>query len=134
MAVVLRGLGLDSDVIGPLATAGLGIQVVTPVPPEEQQQKHSGGNADRSWLRYMLLAELNTYKDTSRIDIGDILLASEVRIVRPVVKKDNSKEILTTLDIKITKILAKQALLDEYDGLDEKEKFKQALLAELEEE
>lgn len=105
-----------------------------PVPVVVIPTKKSGGNADSYWLRLLLQAELNTYKDKSHISLGGVELDCDVTVIRPIVRPDNSAKVLRKIEANITKVIAKAEILDMYDELNSGKNLKEALLEEFEEE
>lgn len=94
----------------------------------------SGGSADAYWLRLLIQAELNTYKDKSHIALGGVELDCDVTVIRPIVRPDNSAKVLRKIEANITKVIAKAEILDLYDELNRGKNLKEALLEEFEEE
>jgi len=106
----------------------------TPPPPViVVQTKKSGGNADARWLK-ILLQELRTYKDKSSIRVAEIELCSDVKVVKPVVKKVAPKKKPNVEDQIALKITLKSKIMEDFDSIDYDENLKEALLEEFEEE
>ena len=92
----------------------------TPPPVIVITTKKSGGNADTYWLRALIQADLNTYKDKSHLQLSGVTLDCDVTVIKPVVKPDNSFKVLRTIETKLTRIIIKSDILDMYDEPDTK--------------
>ena len=93
---------------------------VGPVPVLVIPAKRSGGNANANWLRLLVQADLNTYRDKSHVALGGIELEEEVAVIRPVAKPDNSSKVLRKIETNLTRIIVKASILDMYDEFDTK--------------